>query len=113
MKNFKETIKKLIPFLKPYLIPFLGAILFIIGAAVINAITPRTEGLIITQLTEDVLAISKGLENAGIHFDYIIKVLILLGVLYVLSTLFTYVASFLLTNAIQNTVRDLRNAVTY
>ncbi len=111
MKNFKETIKKLIPFLKPYLIPFLGAILFIIGAAVINAITPRTEGLIITQLTEDVLAISKGLENAGIHFDYIIKVLILLGVLYVLSTLFTYVASFLLTNAIQNTVRDLRNAV--
>lgn len=111
MKNFKETIKKLIPFLKPYLIPFLGAILFIIGAAVINAITPRTEGLIITQLTEDVLAISKGLENAGIHFDYIIKVLILLGVLYVLSTVFTYVASFLLTNAIQNTVRDLRNAV--
>lgn len=111
MKNFKETIKKLIPFLKPYLIPFLGAILFIIGAAVINAITPRTEGLIITQLTEDVLAISKGLENAGIHFDYIIKVLILLGVLYVLSTLFTYVAGFLLTNAIQNTVRDLRNAV--
>ncbi|QEH67144.1 ABC transporter ATP-binding protein [Cellulosilyticum sp. WCF-2] len=111
MKNFKETIQKLIPFLKPYLIPFLGAILFIIGAAVINAITPRTEGLIITQLTEDVLAISKGLENAGIHFDYIIKVLILLGVLYVLSTLFTYVASFLLTNAIQNTVRDLRNAV--
>lgn len=111
MKNFKETIKKLIPFLKPYLIPFLGAILFIIGAAVINAITPRTEGLIITQLTEDVLAISKGLENAGIHFDYIIKILILLGVLYVLSTLFTYVASFLLTNAIQNTVRDLRNAV--
>lgn len=111
MKNFKETIKKLIPFLKPYLIPFLGAILFIIGAAVINAITPRTEGLIITQLTEDVLAMSKGLENAGIHFDYIIKVLILLGVLYVLSTVFTYVASFLLTNAIQNTVRDLRNAV--
>ena len=73
MKNFKEIIKKLIPFLKPYLIPFLGAILFIISAAVINAITPRTEGLIITQLTEDVLAINKGLENAGIHFDYIIK----------------------------------------
>lgn len=111
MRNFKETIKKLIPFLKPYLIPFLGAILFIVGAAVINAITPRTEGLIITRLTEDVLAISKGLENAGINFPYIIKVLILLGVLYVLSTVFTYIASFLLTNAIQNTVRDLRNAV--
>ena len=111
MRNFKETIKKLIPFLKPYFIPFLAAILFIVSAAVINAITPRTEGLIITQLTEDVLAINKGIENAAINFPYIIKVLILLGTLYLLSTVSTYIASFLLTNAIQNTVKDLRNAV--
>lgn len=111
MKNFKDTIKKLIPFLKPYLAPFIGAVLFIIVAAIINAITPRTEGLIITQLTEDVLAIGKGIEGAGVSFDYIIKVLILLGGLYFISTLSTYAASFFLTNAIQNTMKDLRNAV--
>lgn len=104
-------MKKLFPFLKPYLVPFIGAILFIISAAVINAITPRTEGLIITKLTEDVLAMSKGLEGAGINFAYIIKVLIVLGILYLISTLSTYAASFFLTNAIQNTMKDLRNAV--
>lgn len=104
-------MKKLFPFLKPYLAPFIGAILFIISAAVINAITPRTEGLIITKLTEDVLAMSKGLEGAGINFAYIIKVLIVLGILYLISTLSTYAASFFLTNAIQNTMKDLRNAV--
>ncbi|MEG1001250.1 MAG: ABC transporter ATP-binding protein [Cellulosilyticaceae bacterium] len=111
MKNFKEIIKKLIPYLKPYLVPFVGAILFIIAAAVINAITPRTEGLIITQLTNDVFAIGRGVEGAGINFNYIIKVLVLLGGLYLMGTLATYVASFFLTNAIQNTVKDLRNAV--
>ena len=111
MRNFKETIKKLIPFLKPYMLPFLGAVVFIVAAAVINAITPRTEGLIITQLTEDVLAMNKGLENAGINFPYIIKILSLLGVLYVISAVSTYVASYLLTNAIQNTIKDLRDAV--
>lgn len=104
-------MKKLFPFLKPYLVPFIGAILFIISAVVINAITPRTEGLIITKLTEDVLAMSKGLEGAGINFAYIIKVLIVLGILYLISTLSTYAASFFLTNAIQNTMKDLRNAV--
>ncbi len=104
-------MKKLFPFLKPYLVPFIGAILFIISAAVINAITPRTEGLIITKLTEDVLAMSKGLEGVGINFAYIIKVLIVLGILYLISTLSTYAASFFLTNAIQNTMKDLRNAV--
>ncbi|MFR2838735.1 MAG: ABC transporter ATP-binding protein [Zhenhengia sp.] len=104
-------MKKLFPFLKPYLVPFIGAILFIISAAVINAITPRTEGLIITKLTEDVLAMSKGLEGAGINFAYIIKVLIVLGILYLISTVSTYAASFFLTNAIQNTMKDLRNAV--
>ncbi|MEG0906970.1 MAG: ABC transporter ATP-binding protein [Cellulosilyticaceae bacterium] len=111
MKNFKEIIKKLIPYLKPYLVPFVGAILFIIAAAVINAITPRTEGLIITQLTNDVFAMGRGVEGAGINFNYIIKVLVLLGGLYLMGTLATYVASFFLTNAIQNTVKDLRNAV--
>lgn len=111
MKNFKKIINQLIPFLKPYLIPFLGSIVFIVSAAIINAVAPIAEGLITTQLTKDVLAISKGIENAGINFDYIIKVLMLLGIFYLGHTLFTYAASFLLTNAIQNTVRDLRNAV--
>lgn len=111
MKNFKDNIKKLIPFLKPYLLPFIGAVLFIILAAVINAITPTTEGLIITQLTNDVIAMTKGVEGAGVNFTYVIKVLILLGGLYLISTLSTYGASVFLTNAIQNTMKDLRNAV--
>ena len=86
------------------------AILFVITAAVFTAIAPRTEGLIITQLTKDVLNIGKGIEGASVNFSYIIKVLILLSGVYIFSATSTYIASFLLTNAIQNTMRDLRNA---
>ena len=111
MKNLKENMKKLIPFLRPYLVPFIGAILLIVTAAIINAITPRTEGLIITQLTHDVVQMTQGVEGAGVNFGYIIKVLIILGILYLMSTVATYAASFFLTNAIQNTMKDLRNAV--
>ncbi|MGL5353971.1 MAG: ABC transporter ATP-binding protein [Clostridium sp.] len=111
MKEVKNSIRKIAPFVKPYKIPFVMAILFVISAAVFTAIAPRTEGLIITSLTNDVISIANGNLGAMVNFDYIIKVLIILSVVYLGSALSTYVASFLLTNAIQNTMKDLRNAV--
>ena len=111
MNKFKVIVKKISPFIKPYRWAFFGAIIFIISAAIFNALAPVTEGLIITQLTEDSFNIMKGIDGAGVNFRYVIKVMIVLGVVYVSSTASTYIASFLLTNAIQNTVKGLRNAV--
>ena len=108
MNKFKAVIKKISPFVNKYKWSFFGAILFIISAAVFTAIAPRTEGLIITQLTKDFEAIIKGVTGASVNFNYIIKVLIFV---YVGSTGSTFIASFLLTNAIQNTMKDIRNAV--
>ncbi|NFG63507.1 MULTISPECIES: ABC transporter ATP-binding protein [unclassified Clostridium] len=111
MKKFKYTVNKIFPFVKQYKKSFIGAILLIIIAAVFTAIAPVVEGLIITQLTSDSINIVKGIDGAAVNFSYIIKVLIILGIVYVFSALSTYAASFLLTNSIQNTMRDLRNAV--
>lgn len=111
MNKFKHTINKLSPFIKPYKIGFIAAILLIIVAAVINAMAPMTEGLITTQLTKDIAAINKGVEGAAINFKYILKILVILACFYVGSVVSTISANFLLTNAIQNLIRDLRNAV--
>ncbi len=90
---------------------FLGAILFIISAAVFTAIAPRTEGLIITQLTKDFEGSVRGVSGASVNFNYIFKVLILLLLVYAGGTGSTLIASFLLTNAIQNTMKNIRNEV--
>ena len=111
MKNIKDTIKKITPFVKPYRMGFLTAILLIIVAAVFTALAPRTEGLVITQLTNDSFDLIKGVEGASVNFKYITGVLGLLLVVYLGNILATYGASFLLTNAIQNSMRDLRGAV--
>ncbi|MEG0307687.1 MAG: ABC transporter ATP-binding protein [Clostridium sp.] len=111
MKKFKNTINKIAPFVKPYRVPFIGAILFIISAAVFTAIAPMTEGLIITQLTNDVYNMANGVSGASVNFTYISRVLGLLACVYIFGTVSTYISSFLLTNAIQNTMRDLRNSV--
>jgi ATP-binding cassette subfamily B multidrug efflux pump len=111
MKKFKASISKIAPFVKTYKVSFIGAIIFIISAAFFNAVAPMTEGLIITQLIKDAINIGKGIEGAAVNFNYIAKVLGLLAGIYVSSTISTYIASFLLTHAIQNTMRDLRNAI--
>ena len=53
MSKIKDSVKKITPFVKPYKFGFLTAILLIVIAAVFSAIAPRTEGLVITQLTND------------------------------------------------------------
>lgn len=111
MKSLKTTFKNISPYVKPYKIGFIASILFIIGAATISAVSPKVEGLIITQLTTDVIEMAKGISGVTVNFGYITKILIILGCLYTTYTVLTYAANFLLTNAIQNTIRDLRNAV--
>ncbi len=49
MKKIKNAVSKISPFVKPYKWPFIGAIIFVIIAAVFTALAPMTEGLIITQ----------------------------------------------------------------
>ncbi|SFB10778.1 ATP-binding cassette, subfamily B, multidrug efflux pump [Clostridium frigidicarnis] len=111
IKKFKSNIKRLSPYISPYKMSFIVAVLFIIIAAVINAIAPRTEGLVITQLTNDALKIFKGVTGASVNFNYIIKVLAVLACLYTAYTILTCAAGFMLTNAIQSAMRDLRGSV--
>ena len=111
MRKFKENIKKITPFVKPYKIGFISAILLIIVAAVFTALAPAVEGLIITRLTNDSFELIKGVGGAGVNFNYILKILLVLFCVYVGNVIATYGASFLLTNSIQNAMRDLRGAV--
>lgn len=111
MKKLMFIVKRVSFFVKPYRKSFIGAVLFIIMAAVFTAVSPRVEGLIITSLSKDAANIVKGVTGASINFEYVIKILLILAVIYVLGPLTTYLASALLTDAIQNTMRDLRDAI--
>mgnify|MGYP006782675329 CR=1 FL=1 len=111
VKNLKTTFKNISPYVKPYKVGFIISILCIIGAVTISANSPKIEGLIITQLTNDVIEIAKGVKGASVNFNYVGKILLILAFLYIMYTTLTYISNFLLTNAIQNTIRDLRNAV--
>lgn len=111
MKKLIFIVKRVSFFVKPYRKSFIGSVLFIIMAAVFTAVSPRVEGLIITSLSKDATNIVKGVTGASINFEYVIRILLILAVIYVLGPVTTYLANALLTEAIQNTMRDLRDAI--
>lgn len=109
--KFKATYSKISPFIKPYRFLFMVAILFVIISAVVSALEPQVEGFITTRLAKDFVAINKGVKGASVHFGFIYKIMATLAVMYTSRAILTYLAGRFLANAIQSSIRDLRNAV--
>ncbi|KOR26610.1 ABC transporter ATP-binding protein [Clostridium sp. L74] len=105
MKNKNTGIKRLIPYLNKYKIKIILAILLIIVASCLIALSPTLEGMITTQLFSDV---TKG---QRINFARINKIILTLICVYAAGALSNCAYQFLLTDAIQSAMVDLRNDV--
>ncbi|MDS1002581.1 ABC transporter ATP-binding protein [Clostridium sporogenes] len=105
MKNKNTGIKRLIPYLNKYKTKIILAILLIIVASCLIALSPTLEGMITTQLFSDV---TKG---QRINFAKINKIILTLICVYAAGALSNCAYQFLLTDAIQSAMVDLRNDV--
>lgn len=106
-KNFKQMK----PFILPYKWKLTGAVLFVIASVGAMTVAPRVEGLITTQIAGDASAMMKDVPGAAMSFDVILKILLVLAGIYAIKTFAQIGSVFLLTNAIQSSMHDLRNAV--
>lgn len=109
--GWNQCIRELLKFMRPYRWKFgigLGAIIL---ATVLYAINPMIEGSVTTQLSKDAAAILAGEEGARVHFGIVFRILAILGSCYLLRAAFQLVSAFFLTNAIQQIMHDLRNAL--
>ena len=73
-------------------------------------LAPTFEGMITTQLASDV-AKSSSLTSVDISFGAIIKIVLSLVVIYIIKTVAQMISVVYLTNAIQQAMEDLRNAL--
>ena len=108
-KDFKGTLKRLLAYLKPRRLQLVVVIVFAILSTVFTIVTPKVLGLATTSLFEGFSYKSQGV--GGIDFGYIFNVLAIVGVLYVISFVFSYLMRFLMASVSQNTVRTLREDV--
>lgn len=104
-------MRKLYPYIKPYLKMFIVAVLLTIAYSGFLSAAPMVEGFITTRLKDDVVDIANKVPGAAISFSYIINILKLLLAIYIGNVLSSFGSQYFLTNGIQNTMRDLRNDV--
>lgn len=110
-KTFKVSCTGLYPFIKPYKWAFLGAILMVVISVAMMVASPGIEGSITTQIFDDIKYAASTDQRIAISFANITKIMIVLAGVYMIKTLSQMLSIILLSNAIQNVMRDLRNAL--
>ncbi len=109
-KNFKGTMKKLISYLKPFTASIIIVIIFAIGSAAFSIIGPKVLGKATTNIFKGLLGKITG-SGVGIDFQYIGKILSILLVLYIISTLFSFVQGFIMSGVTQKVSYNLRKEI--
>ncbi|UTE78546.1 ABC transporter ATP-binding protein [Rossellomorea sp. KS-H15a] len=110
-KNFKSTLKRLLGYLKPRRGQLIAVLFAAILSTVFAIIGPKIMGNAITELFEGAYAKFKGVPGAGIDFEKIGEILLLLAGLYVFSSVFNFVQQYIMSSVAQLTAYDLREDV--
>ncbi len=77
-------------------------------SAVMNALEPFVLGLIITELTKNLLDIANGVEGAHINVSYIAIMLALYALRALMYEIGAYGSTYLMTKAVQGATKELR-----
>ncbi|MGE5703558.1 MAG: ABC transporter ATP-binding protein [Clostridia bacterium] len=110
-KNFKGTLKRLSGYLKPRKYQLLAVLVAAVVSTIFSIISPKIMGNATTKLFEGIMQKMQGVPGAAVDFGYIANILLILGGLYVISSMFGYLQQFLMAGVAQRTVYDLRNEV--
>ena len=103
--KFTECLSHLFVFIKPYRFKLLFGILMVITAQVTFALNPTVEGMITTQLAADISA------HQPIQVDKVVHILCILFSIYIVKTISQFLMAVFMTDAIQKTMFDVRNAM--
>ena len=111
-KDFKGTLKRIARYLKPYRVPIGISFLMAALATVFNIFSPRVMGMATDTIYE---VVTERLAGNKIPMDYLRlrSILLVLGELYVMYSLFTYIMQYLMVKISQKTVYEMRKEVSH
>ena len=112
MKN-TSSFARLWSYLKVYKFAVAFAIFLKILSVVMSVVEPFVLGLAITELTNNLLDMAKGVAGAQINVSYVGWVMILYFVRAIIYEIGSYYSNYFMTNAVQATIRDLRNELSH
>lgn len=108
-KNFKKTLKKTFKYLKEYKISLIIVVILTMLSAVFSIVGPKILGNATTEIFKGISSKLSG--GTGVNFDNVFKILFTLGILYVVSAIFSYIQGIIMTNIAQKTSYKLRKEI--
>ena len=112
MKN-TSSFARLWSYLKVYKFAVAFAIFLKILSVVMSVVEPFVLGLAITELTNNLLDMAKGVADAQINVSYVGWVMVLYFVRAIIYEIGSYYSNYFMTNAVQATIRDLRDELSH
>lgn len=108
-KDFRGTMKKLAVYLGAYKVPLLFVVIFAIGSTIFNIVGPKILGRATTEIFNGLVGKISG--GAGIDFEKIGRILLLLLALYACSALFSFVQGYIMTGVSQKLTYRMRKEI--
>lgn len=108
-KDFKQTMITLIKYLKPFYLQIAIVTIFAIGSTIFMIVGPKILGNATTLLAEGL--VNKYTNNGGIDFEKIAQILIFLLIIYLISSLFSYIQQWIMSNVTQKVSYNLRKTL--
>ncbi|MBC1899282.1 ABC transporter ATP-binding protein [Listeria seeligeri] len=101
-KNFKQTLFRLLGYMKPRSVAIIVVFIFAILSTIFNIFSPKELGKATTEIFKGVMS-SEGIDN-----DKIFNILMVVLVLYLGSSLFSFIQQYVMSSVAQRTVYDMR-----
>ena len=108
-KDFKKTIKKLLSYVSVYKRSIIIVIILTIISTILSIVGPKILGEATTEIFTGLTSKLNG--GSGVNFDNVFKILFRLGILYIISTILSYICGFIITKIAQNTSYKLRKEI--
>ena len=108
-KNFKKTLKKTLKYLKEYKISLIIVVILTMLSTVFSIVGPKILGNATTEIFKGISSKLSG--GTGVNFDNVFRILFTLGILYVVSAIFSYIQGIIMTNIAQKTSYKLRKEI--
>lgn len=110
-KDFKGSLRRLLGYMRPHRVSLLVVLLLTILSTFFSIFSPKVMGQATTILFEGMLGKMRGVPGASIDFGAIKQILFVLGGLYVISAIFSYLQQLLMVNVSQKTVYTMREDI--
>ncbi|MBC1409826.1 ABC transporter ATP-binding protein [Listeria welshimeri] len=101
-KNFKQTLFRLLGYMKPRSVAIIVVFIFAILSTIFNIFSPKELGKATTEIFKGVMS------PEGINNDKIFNILMIVLVLYLGSSLFSFIQQYVMSSVAQRTVYDMR-----